>query len=76
MTPLAEAQAIAADMEAWIKPFEERGPQTRIRHLLHLVQAEAERMMSVAPGSIVPIPLGGIPKPTVIDPGTSPSAAS
>lgn len=55
MNPLAEARAIAADIETWIKGFEERGPQPRIRHLAHAMQAEAERMMTLAPGTIVQI---------------------
>lgn len=61
MNPLAEAKAIAADIEKWIQGFEERGPQPRIRHIAHMLAAEAERMMTVDAGTLDP---GGIPKPS------------
>jgi hypothetical protein len=76
MTPLNEAKAIATDMSFWIIDVETaKGPQPRLRHLAHMLQAEAEKLLGVDAGTILPVPAGGIPKPG-LDDGTSPDVAS
>lgn len=59
---LAQAQALAATIETHLAEIEAaKGPQPRLRHLLHAAQAEAENVIGAAPGSITPA--GGTSKP-------------
>lgn len=63
MTPLVEAKAIAADIHSWLVMVEaDKGPQARLRHWLHGLQAEAERVLVVPQGTIHSA--GGVPKPS------------
>lgn len=75
MTPLNEIRAIAADAYSWLVMVEaDKGPQARLRHWLHGLQAEVERILVVPPGTIHSD--GGVPKPTSADGGNSPNPAS